>query len=61
MTDHCVLDYSRQPPQIRCLRCGFAEDLQLPMDIRAFEAMTRRLEAGHRACQSISSPNITTP
>jgi len=57
MTDHLIVDYSRQPPQIRCLRCGFAEDLQLPMAIRALEALARRLDAGHRACQSISTTN----
>jgi len=55
MSDHLLIDYSRQPPQIRCLCCGFAEDLQLPMAIRALEALARRLEAGHRACQSITT------
>jgi hypothetical protein len=59
MTDHLVVDASRQPPRILCLRCGFAEDLPLPMAIDAWPALTRRLVAGHRACQSISSPTTT--
>jgi hypothetical protein len=59
MTDHLVVDVSRQPPRILCLRCGLAEDLPLPMAIDALPALTRRLVAGHRACQSISSPTTT--
>lgn len=51
MTDHLVVDVSHQPPQIRCLRCGFVEDLQLPIAIRALEVLARRLEAAHRACR----------
>lgn len=58
MTDHLVVDASRQPPRIRCLRCGFSEDLPLPMAIDALPALTRRLVARHRACQSI--PTTTT-
>ena len=58
MTDHLIVDFSHQPPQIRCLRCGFAEDLPLPMAIDAWPALTRRLVAAHRACQSI--PTTTT-
>ena len=58
MTDHLVVDVSRQPPRIRCLRCGFSEDLPLPMAIDAWPALTRRLVARHRACQSI--PTTTT-
>ena len=58
MTDHLVVDVSHQPARIRCLRCGFVEDLQLPVAIRAWPALTRRLVAAHRACQLI--PTTTT-
>jgi hypothetical protein len=58
MTDHLIVDVSYQPPRIRCLHCGFTEDLPLPMAIDAWHALTRRLVAGHRACQSI--PTTTT-
>lgn len=61
MTDHLVIDVGHQPPRILCLRCGFVEDLRLPMDVRALEVLARRLEAAHRACQSISSPPTTIP
>jgi len=33
MPDHLIIDASRQPSQIRCLHCRFAQDLPLPMPI----------------------------
>jgi hypothetical protein len=51
MTDHLIVDVSYQPPRIRCLHCGFTEDLPLPMAIDALAALTRRLVAAHRACR----------
>jgi hypothetical protein len=51
MLDHLIIDASRQPPQIRCLRCGFAQDLQLPMAIRELVALERRISAEHSACK----------
>lgn len=34
MTDHCILDYSRQPPRLLCTRCGYEETITLPIRIR---------------------------
>ena len=50
MADHLIIDASRQPPQIRCLHCGFAQDLQLPMPIKDLVALERRINAQHRGC-----------
>lgn len=51
MPDHLVIDGSRQPNQIRCLHCGFAQDLQLPMAIPELVAMERRISSQHRDCK----------
>ena len=51
MTDHLIIDYSRNPSKIRCLRCGFTRDLQLPMAIRELAALERRISAEHRGCK----------
>jgi hypothetical protein len=51
LADHLIIDASRQPSQIRCLRCGFAQDLQLPMAIRELAALERRINAEHRGCK----------
>jgi hypothetical protein len=51
MPDHLVIDASRHPSQIRCLHCGFAQDLQLPMAIRELVALERRIRAEHRGCK----------
>jgi hypothetical protein len=49
--DHLIIDYSRHPSKIRCLHCGFAQDLQLPMAIRELAALERQINAEHRACK----------
>jgi hypothetical protein len=51
MPDYVIIDYSRHPSKIRCLRCGFAKDLQLPMAIRELAALERRISAEHRRCK----------
>jgi hypothetical protein len=51
MFDHVIIDASRQPSQIRCLHCGFAQDLQLPMSINNLVALERRISAEHRGCK----------
>jgi hypothetical protein len=51
LADHLIIDASRQPSQIRCLHCGFAQDLQLPMAIPDLVALQRRVEAEHKGCR----------
>jgi hypothetical protein len=51
MPEHLIIDASRQPSQIRCLHCGFAQDLQLPMAIHKLTALERRINAEHRGCK----------
>lgn len=51
MPSHLVIDISRDPSQIRCLYCGFAQDLQLPMAIPALVALERRINAEHEGCK----------
>jgi hypothetical protein len=51
MFDHLIIDANRQPAKIRCLHCGFAQDLQLPMAIRELAALERRINAEHRGCK----------
>jgi hypothetical protein len=51
MTDHLIIDSSREPSQIRCLHCGFAQDLKLPMWIHELVALERRINAQHRNCK----------
>jgi hypothetical protein len=59
MADHIVIDASRQPAQIRCLHCGFAQDLRLPMAIHELVALERWITFKHRKCkrqQATSNP-----
>jgi hypothetical protein len=56
MADHLIIDASRQPSQIRCLHCGFAQDLQLPMAITELVALERRINAEHRGCKPPIKP-----
>jgi hypothetical protein len=51
MPDHLVIDSSRHPSQIRCLHCGFAQDLQLPMAIRELVVLERRINTEHKGCK----------
>jgi hypothetical protein len=50
MTDHCVLDYSRQPPAIHCRHCGCKEPVTLPIPVRQLVAITDNFLAQHRSC-----------
>jgi hypothetical protein len=61
MTDHLIIDYSRNPHQILCLHCGFAQDLQLPMAIKDLAALERRIRAEHRACKRRRGSNPPPP
>jgi hypothetical protein len=54
--DHLIIDASRHPSQIRCLHCGFAQDLQLPMAINELVALERRINAEHRGCKPPTRP-----
>jgi hypothetical protein len=56
MTDHLIIDFSRNPHRIRCLHCGFAQDLQLPMAISELVAMERRMSAEHGSCKPSPPP-----
>ena len=51
MPDHLVIDANRYPWQIRCLHCGFAQDLQLPMAINDLVALERRINTEHKECK----------
>lgn len=51
MAEHLIIDASRQPNQIRCLHCGFAQDLRMPIAIRDLVALERRINAEHRRCR----------
>lgn len=51
MPSHLVIDSSRDPSQIRCLHCGFAQDLMPPMAIPKLVALERRINAEHKGCK----------
>ena len=51
MADHCVLDYSRQPPRLICTRCGTEETITLPMPIRQLVVISDSFVADHRFCK----------
>lgn len=60
MTTHCVLDYASQPPVFRCLACGAAEPLLLPMAITEVVELSEQFETAHRRCRPISpSPSFS--
>jgi hypothetical protein len=61
MPDHLIIDLGRQPSQIRCLHCGFAQDLQLPMAIHELAALERRINAEHRTCRPRRGSNPPPP
>lgn len=62
MADHIVIDTSRQPAQIRCLHCGFAQDLRLPMGIDELEIHVCWITAKHRSCKPLqTTSNPTQP
>jgi hypothetical protein len=56
--DHLIIDASRQPSQIRCLHCGFAQDLPLPMPINDLVALERRINAEHRGCKQTTPSSL---
>jgi hypothetical protein len=51
VADHCVLDYSRQPPRLCCLRCGTEETFTLPMPVRQLVVISDSFIKEHRRCQ----------
>jgi hypothetical protein len=53
MADHLIIDSSRQPSQIRCTRCGAAQDLQLPMPITALVRLEREWRSKHLRCGNV--------
>lgn len=56
MNDHLVIDASREPSQIRCLRCGAAQDLALPMRISELVILEEAWRKQHGRCnQSTTS------
>jgi len=52
MRDHLVIDASRQPSQIRCLHCGAAKDLHLPMRISDVVILEETWRIEHQKCKS---------
>lgn len=50
MTDHCVLDYSSQPPQFRCKWCGGFEPISLPMAVTELVRRSDVFTAMHQHC-----------
>ena len=61
MADHLIIDASRHPSQIRCLHCGFAQDLPLPMPINDLVALERRISAEHRGCKPRPGGAVPNP
>jgi hypothetical protein len=61
LADHLIIDASRHPSQIRCLHCGFAQDLQLPMPITELVALERRINAEHRTCKARPGGAVPNP
>lgn len=51
MVDHCIFDYSRQPPRLRCLRCCTEETVTLPMPIKQLVVISDSFVKDHRRCQ----------
>lgn len=51
MKDHCVFDYSRQPPRLLCSRCGYEETITLPMPIRQLVVISDSFVKEHRFCR----------
>lgn len=51
MKDHCVFDYSRQPPRLLCSRCGYEETITLPMPIRQLVVIGDSFAYLHRFCK----------
>lgn len=50
MSDHCVFDYSKQPPTFRCLICGATREAQLPMAVTELVKLSDTFTRGHRSC-----------
>ena len=48
--DHCVLDYSKLPPVVRCMACGATTALQLPIPITEAVKVADAFAADHRRC-----------
>lgn len=51
MSDHCVLEYARRPPLLRCLECGDTHEVKLPMAITELVKLFDQFKARHRACK----------
>jgi hypothetical protein len=59
MNDHLVIDASRQPSQIRCLHCGAAQDLALPMWISELVILEEAWRKQHGRCTA-TAPFVPT-
>jgi hypothetical protein len=57
MNDHLVIDASREPSQIRCLHCGAAQDLALPMRISELVILEETWRKQHSRCTA-SPPSV---
>jgi hypothetical protein len=51
MNDHCVLDYTHQPPVFRCIGCGDIHEVKLPMPFFELVKLSDQFGARHRACR----------
>jgi hypothetical protein len=50
MSDHCVFDYSKQPPVFLCQVCGATREAPLPMAVTELVTLSDAFTRGHRSC-----------
>lgn len=48
---HVVIDSTTTPAHLRCLHCGAAEDLGLPLSVTAFGKVAGTFSQAHAACE----------
>jgi hypothetical protein len=58
VSDHCVLDYSRQPNRLRCLHCGAEQLVRLPMSISQLVKQSDTWIAEHRHCPTTTTEEL---
>lgn len=51
-SDHIILDYSVQPPQLRCGGCKETFEINLPMSISMFISITKQFTKEHKICNA---------
>jgi hypothetical protein len=48
---HVVLDFSKQPNQLRCNHCGLTQNMNLPASIDAVLKQIKPFERQHAKCK----------